>query len=155
MAPTMNDLADVVYTGSWVAQAISGNYMNTEKYSKVVGSTASISFSGEEVSVIYRGYPSAFGTMGVTIDGEDFGTINQNTSTQTLQKQWHSGNLGPGNHNIVLTHLTGTYVSLDGFIVSGPPTATPTVTNTFTPTMTRTPTVTYDPPPTSWLWYLR
>ncbi len=139
--------ADVVYTGSWVAQAISGNYLNTEKYSKVVGSTASISFSGEEFSVIYRGYPSAFGTMGVTIDGEDFGTINQNTSTQTLQKQWHSGNLGTGNHNIVLTHLTGTYVSLDGFIVSGPPTATPTVTNTFTPTMTRTPTVTMTPRP--------
>ena len=52
-----------------------------------------------------------------------------------------------GPHTIILTHLTGTYVSLDGFIVSGPPTATPTRTNTYTPTMTRTPTASLTPRP--------
>jgi hypothetical protein len=139
--------ADVVYTGSWVAQAVTGNYLNTEKYAKVIGSSAQFTFTGEEVSVIYRGYPSAFGNMGVAIDGASVGVIDQNTSTQKKQLRWSSGNLGTGTHTIVLTHLTGTYVSLDGFIVSGPPTATPTATNTFSSTLTRTPTPTLTPRP--------
>ena len=134
-----------MYTGSWVAQAITGNYLNTEKYSKVIGSTASFTFSGEGISVIYRGYPTAFGNMGVAIDGESAGTIVQNTGTQQKQLRWNSVSLEPGPHTIVLTHLTGPYVSLDGFIVSGPPPATPTATNTFTPTTTYTPTPTLTP----------
>ena len=34
----------LMYTGSWVAQAVTGNYLNTEKYSKVIGSTAQFYF---------------------------------------------------------------------------------------------------------------
>ncbi len=138
---------DILYTGSWVAQPLTGNYLKTEKYSTLIGSTAQLDFSGEEVSIIYRGYPAILGNLGITIDGVDYGAINQNTTTQTLQNQWHSGNLGPGDHTIVLTHLTGTYVTLDGFIISGPPAATPTQTSTLSPTNTRTPTATFTPRP--------
>ncbi len=71
MVLTMNEQFDVVYTGSWVAQRVIGNYLNTETYSKVIGSTASFTFTGEEVQVIYRGFPVRFGNMGVAIDGVD------------------------------------------------------------------------------------
>ena len=133
---------NIVYTGTWGNKSITGNYLNTEKYSAAIGSTAQFNFTGENVTVIYRGYPNTFGNMGVKIDGVDVGVINQSTSSQKQQLRWSSGDLGVGVHTIVLTHLTGTYVTLDGFIVSGPPTATPTATNTFTPTLTRTPTQT-------------
>ncbi len=132
--------ANILYTGSWVAQTVSGNYSNTEKYSTVIGSTASLTFTGETISVLYRGYPNAFGNMEVRIDDAYVDTINQNTPTQTLQNRWNSLNLGMGTHTIELKHLTGMYISLDGFIISGPPTATPTSTLTFTPTLTKTPT---------------
>ncbi len=119
---------NVVYSGSWVAQTISGNYLNTEKYSNLIGSNASFTFSGEIVSVIYRGYPGILGNMEVRIDGVYVAAINQNTTVQQKQLKWTSGNLGAGTHTLTLTHLTGTYVTLDGIIVSGSPTATPTIT---------------------------
>ena len=53
-------------------------------------------FTGENISVIYRGYPNVFGNMEVRIDGSVVATINQNTTTQSLQKRWSSGNLGAG-----------------------------------------------------------
>ncbi len=137
--------AEIVYSGNWMAQSVSGNYTNTEKYSGLIGSNARFTFTGENISVIYRGYPSAFGQMEVRIDGSVVATINQNTTTQQKQLRWNSGNLGAGIHTLILTHITGIYVSLDGIIVSGPPTSTPTASNTYTPTKTRTPTPTMTP----------
>ena len=90
-----------------------------------------VSLSPVRISaVIYRGYPNDFGNMEVRIDGSVVATINQNTSTQQKQLRWNSSTLGSGTHTIILTHLTGTYVSLDGIIVSGQPTATPTAQST-------------------------
>ena len=89
--------------------------------------------------------------MDIAIDGQYVTTVNQNTAGITYQNQWTSGALGGGTHTITLTHMTGPYISLDGFIVSGPPTATPTKTktplptNTLAPTNTRTPTNTLAP----------
>ena len=85
--------------------------------------------------------------MEVSIDGSVAATINPEYVTQSLQKRWSSGNLGAGTHTLTLTHMTGTYVTLDGIIVSGPPTATPTASNTYTPTNTRTSTPTITPRP--------
>ena len=138
-------VADFVYGGSWVAQNVSGNYLNTEKYSNLAGSTAQFTFTGEYVTVIYRGYPSAFGDMEVKIDGVLKGTINQSTPAQTFQNKWSSGILTNGTHTITLTHKTGPYVSLDGITVSAPPTPTPTKTNTSTPTKTSVPSITPTP----------
>jgi hypothetical protein len=125
--------AQIVYTGTWLAQAMTGNYLNTEKYSTLIGSTAQFTFTGENVSVLYRSYPTVFGIMGVNIDGVDVATINQLTSAQKKQLRWSSGDLGAGVHTLTLTHMTGTYVTLDGIIVSGPATATPTAGPTATP----------------------
>ena len=138
---------NIVYSGLWNAQNVSGNYTNTEKYSYQVGSSAQFTFTGENVTVLYRGYPNVFGNMEVKIDGVVAATVNQNTPSITLQNSWGSSDLGPGAHTIVLTHLDGRYITLDGIFVSGPPTATPTATNTFTPTKTRTPTPTITPRP--------
>jgi hypothetical protein len=127
-----------------MAQRVNGIDLNTEKYSTANRSKASFTFTGEEVSVIYRGYPTVFGIMRVNIDGADVATINQSTSKQKLQLHWTSSGLGTGTHTIVVTHQSGTYVSLDGFIVSGPPAATstvgPTATASSTPTASLTPT---------------
>jgi hypothetical protein len=140
-------VADIAYSGSWIAQKVKRNFLKTETYSNVIGSSARFAFTGENISVIYRGYPKVFGNMEVRIDGIVVATINQNTTAQALQKRWSSSNLGSGNHTLTLTHMTGTYVTLDGIIVSGPPTATPTASNTYTPTNTRTPTSTATPSP--------
>ncbi len=137
--------AEIVYTGSWVAQSVTGNYLNTEKYSNVLGSSARFTFSGERINVIYRGYPNAFGNMEVRIDGVVVATINQNTSTQTMQNRWSSSILGSGSHTLTLTHMTGPYVSLDGLVVSGLPITTPIASNTFTPTNTPTSILTMAP----------
>jgi hypothetical protein len=118
--------AEIVYSGSWVTQSISGNYANTEKYSGVIGSSARFTFIGENISVIYRGYPNAFGNIEVRIDGSVVATIDQNTANQVFQKRWNSSIMSAGTHNLTLTHMTGTFVSLDGIIVSAPLTATPT-----------------------------
>jgi hypothetical protein len=139
--------AEIVYSGSWVAQSVTGNYLKTEMYSNVIGSSAQFTFSGESINVIYRGYPNAFGNMEVRIDGAVVATINQNTSTQTLQNKWTSNILGSGSHTLKLTHMTGTYISLDGLIVSGLPVTTPTSTNTITPINTPVSTQTITPLP--------
>lgn len=136
---------DISYNGTWVAQAVAGCYANTEHYSTTAGSTASYTFNGEYVTVVYRGYPTVFGTMDVSIDGQKVATINENTSVQTLQNKWSSGLLSSGVHTITLTHVTGKYVALDAIVVSAPPTATPTKTNTAVPTSTKTPTNTAVP----------
>ncbi len=133
---------DIQYSGSWVTQKISGNYLNTEKYSRVVGSTAQMTFTGESISVLYRSYPTLFGNMEVRIDGAYVATINQRTPKTIYKNRWSSGNLGAGTHTLTLTHMTGTYVTLDAIIISSPPTATPTASKTSTPTSTRTPTAT-------------
>ena len=121
-----------------MAQNVTGNYLNTEKYSTVKGSSANFTFTGETINVIYRGYPNVFGNMEVKIDGTYVGTINQTTSKQTLQNRWVSGNLSVGTHTLTLTHLTGTYVALDAIVVKRASAATPTATNTSSPTATRT-----------------
>jgi hypothetical protein len=100
-----------------VAQPVNGNYLKTEKYSNVVGSTATFTFSGTRITVIYRGYPAVFGTMRVEIDSSQVAIINQSTSTQQFQQHWVSTLLSNGTHTIRLTHLTAPYVSLDGFLV--------------------------------------
>ena len=137
---------EIVYNGSWVAQNVTGNYLNTEKYSTVKGSSANFTFTGETINVIYRGYPNVFGNMEVKIDGTYVGTINQTTSQQTLQNRWRSGNLTVGIHTLTLTHLTGTFVSLDGIIVSGQQ-STPTASKTISPTYTKTSIPTFIPNP--------
>jgi hypothetical protein len=140
---TYDDRAvDIQYNGAWVAQTITGNYWNTEEYSRSIGSTARMTFTGENISILYRSYPTLFGNMEVRIDGVYTATINQITPKILYLNRWSSGNLGAGTHTLTLTQMTGTYVTLDAIIVSGPPTVTPTASRTSTPTNTQTPTPT-------------
>ena len=112
-----NNDTNIVYIGKWIKQKVKGNYLNTERYSTSIGSNASLTFTGEQVSVIYRGYPNAFGDMEIKIDGTVVGIISENTPKQQMQMKWTSGNLGPGIHTLTLTHISGAYISLDGIIV--------------------------------------
>lgn len=145
---TYDDTSSLIaYSGSWVAQTTTGNYLNTEHYSQLIGDTATLKFDGNSASVIYRTYPTNVGKMNVFIDGTLAATVDQYAATSTKQNKWTSGVLSSGTHTITVSHVTGTYILLDGFIVSGPPTATPTNTNTPLPTNTSTPTKT--PLPTS------
>ncbi len=137
----------IVFSGTWIGQPLQGNYLSTEHYSSKIGSTASFSFTGESVTLVYRGYPTILGTMNITIDGQLVAAINQNTSSQTLQNKWSSGSLSSGAHTITLSHVTGTYVTMDALIVSGTPNSTPTTINTVVPTSTPAPTNTKTPLP--------
>jgi C1A family cysteine protease len=142
-----DNYSKIIYGGGWIYQKVSGNYLGTEHYSKTIGSTTSFTFSGEVITVVYRGYTTAFGLMEVRIDGQLVGSIDQGSVGYLKQSKWSSPILANGTHTVALTHKTGTYVTLDALIVSGPPTATPTATNTFTKTPTLAPTSTSTPLP--------
>ena len=100
-------------------------------------------FSGEKLSLQFRTYMT-FGILTVNIDGLDY-LINQQSGAEYKGIIWTSPTLSPGLHTVLLTHSTGTYVSLDAVTVSGIPTQTPTPSETFTPTSTYTPTSTLTP----------
>lgn len=130
----------IIYAGKWLTRAITGNYLNTESYSYLIGSSARMTFRGDSISVIYRGYPKIFGKLGVSIDGVNVGTISQYTTKQRKQLRWNSANLGMGEHTIVLTHLWGKYVTVDGIVVNQSavaPTSVATVVPTSIPTSTQ------------------
>ena len=126
----------LLYSPDWKLHKSTAYYFGTEHYSYVPTSTVNFSFVGDVLSIFYRRYVNC-GTLGVTIDGVNAGTINQYSPTM-VSSQWSSASFGYGLHHVTLTHLTGSVVLFDAFYISSAGTNTPTITNT--PTVTNTPT---------------
>ena len=125
----------------WILHALTGAFQNAEHYSSTPGSTAVLNFYGNGVTFLFRRF-STMGTVRINIDGVDVVDLDQFSETD-MRNQILAQRAAPlGSHSITFTHIDGLYVNLDALIISGPSTATPTLTNTPTATNTRTATVT-------------
>jgi hypothetical protein len=131
--------AAIHYTGSWNLFTATGPYNGTLHYSSAAGQSASFTFSGHGVTLLYTGYTNR-GVLDIAIDGTHVAALNQYAPTLEWQKRWvYGGSLTSGAHTLTLSHASGQVVDVDAIIVTGPPTATPTATATRTPTITPTP----------------
>ena len=92
--------ANITYSGTWANWSGPTAYNGTLHYSTVVGSNASLSFNGTQVSLIYSGHPSR-GVISVTIDGLLITTINEYNATAVWQMRWDSPLLSSGDHTVV------------------------------------------------------
>jgi hypothetical protein len=111
----------IIYSGfSYSANRGLGDYDNDVHYATANGSTATLTFTGTGIQVYGEQYTDQ-GNIGISIDG---GT-QQTISTLPSDGQRHSNvavytatGLAPGNHTIVVTKLSGTYTTLDGFNIT-------------------------------------
>ncbi len=124
-AARLNDTEPTIgYSGfSYSANRGLGDYDNDVHYATANGSTATLTFTGTAIQVMGEQYTDQ-GNIGISIDG---GT-QQTISTLPTDGQRHSNvavytatGLTPGNHTIVVTKLSGTYTTLDGFNVTDVP----------------------------------
>jgi hypothetical protein len=118
----LNDTDPTIsYSGfSYSANRGYGDYDNDVHYATANGSTATLTFTGTGIAVYGEQYTDQ-GNIGISIDG---GT-QQTISTLPSDGQRHSNvavytatGLAPGNHTIVVTKLSGTYTTLDGFTIT-------------------------------------
>lgn len=111
----------ITYSGfSYSAGRGLGDLGNDVHYATANGSTATVTFTGTGVQVFGEQFTDQ-GNIGVSIDG---GT-QQTVSTVPADGQRHANvavytatGLAPGNHTIVVTKLSGTYTTLDGFNIT-------------------------------------
>jgi hypothetical protein len=139
----VDDMNSNLHYFGWQSHPVSGMFSGTEHYSPKIGDQVMFNFSGEMLSLQFRTYMT-FGILTVNIDGLNY-IINQQSGAEYKGIIWTSPALSPGFHTVLLTHSTGTYVSLDAVTISGIPTQTPTPSETFTPTYTFTPSSTLSP----------
>ena len=118
----LNDTDPTIsYSGfSYSAGRGLGDYDNDVHYATANGSTASLTFTGTGIQVYGELYTDQ-GNIGVSIDGG----AQQTVSTLPSDGQRHSNvavytvtGLAAGNHTIVVTKLSGTYTTLDGFNIT-------------------------------------
>jgi hypothetical protein len=108
---------NITYSSGWLTEAGSGAYGGSFHYSNTIGKTASFSFKGRQISLIYAGFTNR-GTMEIKIDGQVVDTLNQYTASMVWQKRWNSPVLdNEGPHTMVLTHKTGSVVTVDALEV--------------------------------------
>ena len=112
--------AEINYSGSWIEAGYSGPYASTITYSNMIGSTASFTFDGEGITLMYTAYSSR-GEVDIYIDAGYVITLNQYSSSLNWQQEWTSGALGAGAHTISFEHMSGATVDIDALIVTGPP----------------------------------
>lgn len=118
----------ISYTGRWNPYPLASASGGSSRYSDQLGSTATFTFDGNQISLIYTAYGNR-GTMDVRVDGVLMGTVNQNTKALMPQQRWDSPIIpGSGPHTLVLTHASGAITDIDAIIVSDAvvtPTPTP------------------------------
>jgi hypothetical protein len=139
----------ITFAGSWLSQADASARGGTERMSEVAGDTASLTFTGSSVQLVYRQDMNR-GVATVRIDGVTVEQLDQYGLTQAQRTVVYPVSSGTHTIQIVVNRTrqplsTGYAVGVDAFVVAGtvvpPPTATPVA-----PTATATPRV---PAPTA------
>ncbi|MDX9864808.1 MAG: hypothetical protein RBT34_08390, partial [Anaerolineaceae bacterium] len=112
--------ASIVYTGNWTTWNTASAAGGSTRYSNDPAASATLTFSGRQVSLLFTRYTSR-GNIEITIDGGTPVLLNQYGSSLTFQNRWDSPLMAEGTHTIVLRHPGGTkYIDLDALIVSSP-----------------------------------
>ncbi|MCD4671741.1 MAG: hypothetical protein K8R77_03665, partial [Anaerolineaceae bacterium] len=111
---------DITWTGTW-STLNSGNALGgTYRASTTLNSTASLEFTGTQVSLIYAKAPNR-GSMEIRIDGNLVTTLSMAAPTEQWQQRWDcpiQADSGP--HTILLTHSVAGQVVIDAFEVTNP-----------------------------------
>jgi hypothetical protein len=108
--------SNIVYRGSWVSSTITGPYSRTIHYSKIINSSAGLSFNSRQINLLYTaGYNR--GSVYIYIDGVLISVVNMYSPKLVYQTKWSSPVLSPGNHNISVVVNSG-YIDVDAFIVA-------------------------------------
>ncbi|MCD4673347.1 MAG: hypothetical protein K8R77_11855, partial [Anaerolineaceae bacterium] len=114
------DDANLVYTGNWTTWRHSSASGGSIRYTNQGGASATLTFSGRQVSLLYTNYTSR-GNIEITIDGGAPVLLNQYGSSLAFQQRWDSSLMTDGTHTIVLRHPGGShYVDIDALIVASP-----------------------------------
>lgn len=116
--------SNVIYVGTWGQNTNTGDFDGTHSYSNTSGSTASLTFTGTQVSYVYR-LNSNRGYAQVSIDGSVVGSqLDGYSATWISQKLATYSGLSNGTHTITVAYTgqsdsqsTANYVTLDAFIV--------------------------------------
>ena len=126
--PTLNPVSETiyddrdsafVYSAGWEDKGKQDAYNGTLKLTTKKGSSATINFTGNSFSIVYRGGPN-YGKMLVYVDDVQVGTLDQKLTKYASQKRWdYTGQLAPGPHTLKLVFVNFKYApgSLDAVIV--------------------------------------
>ena len=108
------------YAGSWVESAGRGvgDYSDDVDASNVVGDTATFTWTGTSAT-IYGETNSDQGIDGINLDGVDQATVDTSSVNRVAQAPIYTvSGLSAGVHTVVITHLTGTWSTIDSAITA-------------------------------------
>ncbi|HEY4023555.1 MAG TPA: hypothetical protein VGM75_33075, partial [Pseudonocardiaceae bacterium] len=108
------------YLGSWSASSSRnlGDLDNGVHYTQQNGASATITFTGTGISFLTE-TNSDEGDVGITLDGAAQPTVSANSPVRQVQDKLYSvSGLTAGKHTLTVTKLSGTYLLVDGFILT-------------------------------------
>ncbi len=108
------------YAGTWVSYTATGPYNGTERYSTVLNSTATFSFTGTGF-VFYYSADKNRGSMQIRVDGNLIATLNEYNSAHLYQRTYSSPSFASGSHTVQFKFVgpSGTYGTLDALQITG------------------------------------
>ena len=104
------------YISGWILWTGNGPYSNTFTYSNTIGNSASFTFNGQSISLVYLAQNSG-GVMAISIDGGTPVSVSQQATSDQWQSRWNSPSLSTGTHMIQITHSSGATINIDDFEV--------------------------------------
>jgi len=108
------------YSGSWSSSGSrgDGDLDDGVHYTQQNGSSATITFTGKGISFLTE-TNSDEGDVGVTLDGVAKPAVSAATPDRHAQVKLYSvSGLPSGRHTLTVTKVSGTYLLVDGFVVS-------------------------------------
>jgi hypothetical protein len=119
---TLNDTATTFgYRGAWylTAKRGLGDYQDDVHASPKIGDTVTITWTGTGITVYGEKYTDQ-GLVGVTLDGVAQANVNTTANPRQVQAPIVTlTGLAAGTHTLTLTHLTGTYMTIDKAVLPG------------------------------------
>ncbi len=108
------------YGGTWVSYTATGPYNGTERYSTVLNSTATFSFTGTGF-VFYYSTDKNRGSMQIRVDGNLIATLNEYNSAHLYQRTYRSPSFASGAHTVEFKFVgpSGTYGTVDALQITG------------------------------------
>jgi len=108
------------YLGSWSSSGSRGlgDLDNGVHYTQQNGASATITFTGTGISFLTE-TNSDEGDVGITLDGVAQPTVSAYSAVRQVQDKLYSvSGLAAGQHTLTVTKLSGSYLLVDGFILS-------------------------------------
>ena len=108
------------YVGSWSTSGSRGygDLDDGVHYTQQNGATATLTFTGTGISFLTETNPDE-GDVGITLDGVAKPTVSAVTATRRAQVKLYSvSGLPAGQHTLTVTKVSGTYLLVDGFVLS-------------------------------------